>query len=302
MKRMNFELNHVPHIDEPLAICLGYFDGYHLGHQELVKNAKKSTCSSALLTLDMKNNEFLKHKKYITSLDDREKLLKKEGIDYYFVLNFDKNVKNLSPEEFIQKILIPLNVKEIFVGEDYTFGINKEGNVDTLKKHQNPTFDVHVIPSLKMNEEKISTTLILNKIKEGKVQEVISLLGRPFTLKGSVKKGLGNGKKYLYPTANIMINEGYIMPKKGVYYGTCIYENKKYKAMINLGTHPTIDELSTPILEIYLLNFNGDLYHHELTVEFKEFMREEIHFASIEELKKQLEKDYLYVLNKEEKE
>lgn len=299
MKRIDFNLNNIPNFNTPLAICLGYFDGLHIGHMELIKKMKESSLKKSLLTLDMDDFTLIKRKEYLTSLEDREGLLKKEDIDYYLVLKFDKVMKNLSPLEFIEKILLPLNIKEIYIGEDYTFGKDKKGNVNLLKEYNDHYFDVKVIPDLKIDDKKISTSLIFEELKNGNIDRVNLLLNRPYKVKGKVEKGFGNGTRYLFPTANISFINSYALPKRGVYEGRCIYENKIYKAMINIGRHPTIDELDKDLLEVYIFDFHQDIYGKIIEIEFISFLREERYFSSVEELKKQLEKDYQFIESKD---
>ena len=293
MKRIDFDFHNVPTFSEPIALCLGFFDGLHLGHMELIQGATKSSLKSALLTFQMKNNTLKKHPKFLMTLEDREEFLEKIGMDYFLVLEFTEEVKDMSKEEFIEKVLIPLKAKEIYVGEDYTFGKNAEGKVETLKNYPSYPFDVHVFLSLlDEKKEKISTTMILKELEQGNVEKVTRLLNRYYTVKGKVEHGLGNGKKFLYPTANIALNAPYVLPGNGVYGGLCVFEGKTYKAMMNIGTHPTIKELNQPILEVYLFDFSRNLYGKDLQIQFCEFLREEKKFSTIRELKIQSEEDF----------
>ena len=136
-----FDIDNIPNIKDELSLCLGYFDGLHLGHLSLIEKAKVSSYKKALLTFEFKDDINIKNKSHLTSIDDKIDILNTMDIDYLFILSFDNKVKGLSPSEFIEKIIISLNAKEIVVGEDYRFGKNKQGNKDTLIALSNDHFN-----------------------------------------------------------------------------------------------------------------------------------------------------------------
>ena len=296
MKKYEFNINNIPLIKDEISLCLGYFDGIHIGHIELIKKAKESKYKSAILTFNMLGVNF-KRNELITSLADREKVLKELGLDYYFVLDFDESIMKLNPDEFIEKILHKLNVKEVVVGQDYTFAYKKSGNVDYLKNYENKFYDIKVVDDILFNDKKISTTEIISFIKDGKIDIANNLLNRPYKILGKVNKGLSNGKKIDFPTANINLSDKYVLPKNGVYFTYTIVDNVRYKSMTNVGVHPTISKLDKMIVETHIFNFNDNLYDKEIEIEFILYLRDETKFASLNELKEQLKKDKEEIMN-----
>lgn len=294
MKVFEFDINNIPLINDKISICLGYFDGLHLGHLELIKKSKESKYKSAVLTF-LINNVNYKRDKFLTSISDRKEVLENIGIDYLFIVNFDKELMSLSPNDFIEKVLKPLNTKEIIIGRDYTFGYKKSGNINTLLNYDNKFYNVIVKNDVIVNEKKVSTSNIITLIENGEIELANKLLDRHYKIKGIVKHGLHNGRIINYPTANIKVNDNYIIPKNGVYFTYIIINNKKYKSMTNIGVHPTISKLDEAIIETNIFDYNEDLYDKSVSLEFVSFIRDETRFDSLEELKKQLEKDKNYI-------
>lgn len=293
--------------DKPRAICLGYFDGIHVGHQELinktVSEAKKYNLVPTFFTFDPDPNFVLGFKKkneMIMPLSERFKVVKDLGIEDIVVVNFDESVKNMSPQEFIDYLLNELNVKNITAGFDFSFGKFGKGKVDDLLKLE-PQIKVNVINELKINNKKVSSSTIIEDIKNGDVENLEQTLGRKYSIKGKVIRGLGNGKKFSFPTLNIELNDEYVEPKHGVYAVNVKYLDKKYLGMANIGVHPSISKLDHAILEVNLFNFNEDIYDEVIEVEFLYFLREEVKFSSIDELINQLKKDKDEIIKKEGK-
>ena len=294
MIRLDFTLDNIPYIEEGIALTLGYFDGLHIGHLSLINEAKNSRRKSALLSFNM-DGITLKRNTLLTTLNDREDILEKLGVDYFLVLNFSKEVMQLSPQEFVEKILRKLNVKEVIIGHDYTFGYKKSGNKDYLIYYNHRFFDVCLVPDIIRNGKKISTTYLLEELSNGNISLVNEFLTRNYKVKGRVVKGLNNGKTISYPTANIELSDPYALPKKGVYFTYTIVDGIRYKSMTNIGNHPTISPLSENIIETHIFDFSEDIYDKEIEIEFVEFLREEKKFSSLEELKEQLKKDESYI-------
>lgn len=289
MKTYQLFLDKLEVPNEKIAICLGYFDGIHLAHKEIIKKALKSKYKVALLTFDKPLSTLLnnnKSKEVLTSLNDRFRIISRLGVDYYYVLHVDANFVNLTKFDFIET-LHKLNVQEVYVGEDYSFGKNKEGNNAFLKQY----FKVYEVPLLKVNGKKISTQEIIALLKEGEVKKANSLLGQNYFVSGIVEKGMHNGEKFGFRTANLKLNDNYVIPKYGVYKIITYVEGIPHLAIANVGVHPSIDEISKPIIEVHIPNFNEELYGKNLSVEFLDFLRPEIKFNSIDELIEQITKD-----------
>ncbi len=289
IKNLNLEAN--PNMN----LVLGFFDGVHIGHQEMISKAVNNG-DTGVMTFDISPSFILgKSIKYthITSLYDKANILKSLGVKYLYILRMNKELLNLSKDEFIEKILKPISPKRIYVGEDYHFGKNAEGTPADLEKD----FNVNVYELVSLSGNKISSRVIRDLISEGKMNEVQELLGRPYQVTGLVVEGSHNGEKMGFPTANLELTYTYVLPKIGVYIGYAKLLDKKYKAIISMSTHPTIMELNDPIIEVHLISFKGDLYGKEIEVQFVEYIRDVKKFGSLEELSEQLTKDCEYAKN-----
>lgn len=289
----------IPHLsvtpDKDSALCLGFFDGLHLGHQKLINEALKEHSSVYVLTftgplkaLTRQHAEDI----VLTPLKEKEELLGSMGVKRLFVLPFNETIRDMDPEQFIKDYLLPLKVSDIYIGTDFRFGKEAKGDSRLLAKY----FNVHLVPFAMIDKErKISTTYILSLLKEGKIEDANKLLGRTYRLPGKVVKGLHNGTSIGFPTANISVEGNAAVPKNGVYATKVLFRNKTYLSMTNIGTHPTIDQLSRPIIETNLFDYEGDLYDDEIYLYFLSYLRDETKFASLDDLKNQLEKDEEYV-------
>lgn len=290
MKIIEFKHSDIFENKEHIVLCLGAFDSLHLGHIQIIKQALKSNLPVAVMTFDINPKYVLgirQSSQNILSLHDKANILEGLGVEFLYVLHFDEEVMKLSRFEFVDLILNKINPKKIYCGEDYKFGLNASGNAEYLKQY----FDVEIIKLLKMKQKKISTADIINHIQKGELVSANELLNRPYRLTGTVVKGLGNGKKIGFPTANLDLDFDYYLPKEGVYIGYAFIDDIKYKAIISVGTHPTIQNLSKPIIEVHVLNFEGNLYGKFIDVAFIKRIRNIITFESLEHLAKQLEKD-----------
>lgn len=290
MKVIYFSINDEIKVDDETAVCLGYFDGLHLGHYQLIKKALTSSYHSALLTFEFNDSMNFKNKHHITSLKDKENLLRVMGLEYLFVLKFDNDVMNLSPEDFIEKVVMKFNPKEIIVGEDYTFGKKAMGNFDTLNSLSKSRFDVIRVNELKRNGLKIGTRDIIKLIENGNIKEANALLNRFYSIHGTIENGFKEGHKHSFPTANIEIGD-YVKPLNGVYATLVKIENDIFLSMTNVGIHPTINKLSSAVIETNIFDFDKDIYGKDIDIYFVEFIRPEKKFADIDALYNQLHKD-----------
>ncbi|WDV47747.1 bifunctional riboflavin kinase/FAD synthetase [Clostridiaceae bacterium M8S5] len=296
---MQLYVNDNTKIKEKVAIALGNFDGLHIGHQKLINIMKQK---SEELGLESMVFTFLTNTKTVLDKDNniellmdntqKEKELKKMGIDYLCMIDFSQDIMKLSPEEFIKKILIDrFNVKLITIGFNYRFGYKGQGDVDTLKEiAKKYGIEVIVVSPVKCKSGQIiSSTYIRKLIKDGNISTANILLGRNFTLRGKVLKGKTLGKKLGFPTANIKINKS-IIPKLGVYKTRVLYNSKEYNGITNIGLTPTFDGKEL-VVETHLLGFNEDIYGKDISVELIDFIRPEKKFKSKEELITQIRKD-----------
>ena len=201
-------------------------------------------------------------------------------------MHFDEEAAKISKDQFIDDVLKVINPKKIYCGEDYKFGMWAEGTPEYLSNY----FDVFIHSFVCANGNKISTRDICALIEQGNVEEAAAQLGKPYRINGLVVEGLHNGAKFDFPTANLKLDYPYTFPKDGVYFGIADVYGVKHKAIISVGSHPTIMPLTKSIIEVHILDLDEDLYGRYMDVEFVEFIREIKKFDNIDKLKAQLEK------------
>ncbi len=283
------------------ALTVGAFDGIHLGHkaliQETLKTAQTLKIESALLTFDPHPRKVLQPQlklKLLTTLEEKIKLIEKEGISNLIILPFTKSIAELSPELFVEKYLVDmLKVKTIIVGFNFYFGRGRTGNTELLKRlGEKYHFSVNILPPVKIGNRTVSSTLIRELLLKGEVEEANSLLGRPYSLSGKVIPGKGRGKILGFPTANLFVTEDKLLPAQGVYAVWAYLEGQKYQGALNIGTNPTFGEKSISI-EVHLLDYNHNhpLYGKILEIHFVKRIRAEKKFDNVEKLKEQIQKD-----------
>jgi riboflavin kinase/FMN adenylyltransferase len=308
----------------PSAIALGNFDGIHLGHQKVLlpilqasavvscpasacakEIARDSQCPySTVVTFNPHPQEFFtgQSKQLLTPLPEKVKLLEQLGVEQLVLLPFDRELAALSPQQFVEEILMrQLQATRISVGEDFRFGHKRAGTAEDLKAIA-ANFGVEVvITSLQTcqgNESeqpstRISSSLIRQALAEGDISQANRMLGRVYTLMGTVVKGQQLGRTIGFPTANLQLPPAKLLPRYGVYCVRVFLEEDKetiIKGVMNIGCRPTV-EGNAPTVEVHLLDWTGDLYGKTLTVSLEKFLRPEQKFPSIEALKAQIADD-----------
>jgi len=281
------------------AIAIGNFDGFHLGHQKVINQgkliAKKYNLNFGLLVFHplpiMFFNKKLKNYR-IDSLNQKILSSKKYGLDFLIIKKFNKKFSNISSENFIREIVYKkLKVKLIFISKNFRFGKNRAGDIKLLKKREIFfKYKTQTITPLNKKNLTVSSTLIRNKIKNGKIEYANKLLGRYWTIEGKVQRGDRRGITIGFPTCNIDI-KNYIVPKLGVYSAKILIGNKtKKKGIVNVGYRPTFGKKKL-ILEAHIFGFNKNLYDKRIKIMLIKFIRGEKRFKNILELKKQIKKD-----------
>lgn len=289
MKVVHIDYRNISAKIEDLSLILGYFDGVHLGHQYLIRQARKlAKHPLAILTFSKPVSSLIDNGKkadVLTSLDDRFKIISKLGVDYYYLFHIDKEFLSLTSEDFVE-LLKKLNVKEVFAGEDFRFGKNRAGDVNFLKDY----FDVEVVDLIKENGEKISSQEIKELLELGRIEEANKLLGHNYQINGTPISGKGIGHKIGFPTINVKMNDNYVLPRFGVYKTIAYLDGIPHLSITNVGVNPTVDMGNLPSIEIHLKDYD-DVSYSNISVEFLEFVRPETKFSSLDELKKQIESD-----------
>lgn len=283
--------------EESIVTAIGFFDGLHLGHialvDKVIEAANKKGYKKALMTFDHHPLFVLgriEKDYYLTSMDDRKRILEDKGIDYLFVIKFTRDVAGLLPYDFIERYLINLNIHHVVCGFDFHFGSRNSGNSTTLKEYNHQLLKVDVIDEVLYLNEKVSSTRTRKAIEEGNMILASNLLNRYYKITGTVIDGRKLGRKLGFPTANINYSS-YLLPAIGVYAVYVTIDKERYLGMCNVGHNPTVGILKKRSLEVHIIDFDEKIYNKTVEIEFIKKIRGEIHFNSKEELIEQLKKD-----------
>lgn len=282
------------------GVGLGNFDGLHIGHMALI-NTLVNECK--LHGLQSVVYTFIKHPDHmlrkalisplITTNEQKTKLLASTALDYLYYQEFDEDYSHLSPDEFVKNILIDkMKIKLAVVGFNYRFGYMGGGDSQYLKKcGEKYGFSVIIVPPVKVDAEIVSSTLIRNYIKKGKIDRVFQLLGRHFSLTGTVVSGRRVGRTLGFPTANILANPEMVIPANGVYITKTKLEDQWISGITNVGVAPTMRSENKFSIETHLLDYDSDIYGKSIEVCFIQRIRGEKRFENVEALKDQVQKD-----------
>lgn len=281
------------------VLAIGEFDGVHLGHREVISRAVERgndlQLPAAIMTFHPHPRQVLGLDKYtqlLTPLSAKQEQLRELGVHTTYVVEFNESFMRVTPEQFVEQMLVPLGVNTVFVGFDFTFGFKGAGTPDTLCDLAKGRFAVEVIRPYLLHGEKVSSTQIRSLLLNGDVEEASTLLGRPYKLQGTVVHGDGRGRTIGFPTANVEVNEAYVIPARGVYAVQATVRGRKVGGVMNVGVKPTFDtELLQPVLEAHLFDFSESIYDEKIDVELLSFIRHERKFDSVQELISQIGKD-----------
>ena len=277
------------------AIALGNFDGVHIGHQQLIK---KLINISKLRGLKSSVLLFKNHTRtlvdsvgplLLSTFEQKSRFIENLGIDIVYNMPFNDDIRKLSPDEFFVEILINrLNVKTIVVGIDYRFGYKASGDTNTLLKlGEKYGVEVIIFNPIYFEGNIVSSSRIRQSILNGDMNKANQMLGRDYSIIGKVVKGKELGSKLGFPTANIVPEINYVIPKYGVYSTETIVDNKIYLSATSVGYNPTFAENSIKI-ESHIIDFNKNIYNRNIELLFIEYLRDEIKFDSVDLLKEQV--------------
>ena len=280
------------------VVAIGNFDGVHLGHQKVLKEArimaKKLRLPFGAMTFEpmpvMFFNKKIKNHR-INSLNQKKYYLKKLKLDFLIIIKFNKIFSSLTAEKFIENIIFKkINCRYLYISKNFKFGSKRKGNLKTLKFFENKFGYKSIITKpYKKNKKVISSTIIRKKIVSGKINEANKLLGRKWSIEGKVIAGEKRGRKIGFPTCNLKLSN-YVIPQPGVYAVNVSGNNFAKKGIANIGFRPTFNGQSL-LLETNIFGINKNLYNKVIEVHFKKFIRKEKKFQNAEELKKQIKID-----------
>lgn len=285
-----FEKSDIP---KKSAICLGNFDGVHLGHRQLFDAAKK--CGKWGVMVFERN---FKNEKVLTTLDEKLQIIKGLGADYVITVKPTQDFLNTDGNEFYKILAEDYEIQSFVAGYDYRFGKDAKYSAEDLRLWcEQDDKKVCIEDEFMAGGVPVKSTRIRNHILSGEIDTANTLLGYRYFLRGVVEKGFGNGRKMGFPTANISFDEEKLLPPDGVYKGVLVRQNREYNALINIGKNPTFDA-KTRTVEVHIPNFSEDMYGEKVKVEFLGKIRDEIRFDSIDELILQIKRDISSVLEK----
>lgn len=284
------------------VLTIGNFDGVHCGHQALLQRltqkAKALNVPAVVVTFEPLPREFFSKDKSIPPrlMRGREKYLAlaEQGVDKIVVIRFTKAFANITAQEFVEQLLMQrLQAKHIVVGDDFRFGKGREGDFAYLvEAGAKGGFTIEAMPSILVNNERVSSTRVRQALQEADHDAVIHYLGRPYSMKGRIVYGNQRGRQIGYPTANINLHRQET-PVKGVYAVKMHGIHKEaIEGVANIGMRPTVDGART-LLEVHLFHFNQDIYGRHVCVEFCKKLRDEKRFDSLDALKEQIDRDAL---------
>ena len=282
-------------------LTIGAFDGVHVGHQtilrEITAGAHAKGSPAVVLSFDPHPIEVLRgplESFYLSSLQEKTKWIADLGVDALITQPFDRQVAQTSARDFVLKLKKHLDLNQLWVGEDFALGHNREGDLPTLRSFGDELgFDVKIVAAVELDGDIVSSSRIRKLVAEGEVEAAKALLGRPYTLTGKVVRGKGRGASIGIPTANLEIWPKRAVPAEGVYAGWAEVQGKRWAAVTNIGVRPTFeDKLLAPVVESHLLDYDGgEFYGEDFGLDFVTRLRAEKRFSGVDELLAQIKKD-----------
>lgn len=283
------------------VVTSGTFDGVHLGHQRilarLIESARATGGQSVVLTFwphprTVVSNDS-RELKLLSTLDEKIELMEKAGVEHLVVIPFTRSFSELSSEDFIRQILMErIGTRKLVIGYDHRFGRNREGGFEYLSQHGHEYgFEIEEIPRQDIEAVGVSSSKIRAALLEGNIGTANKYLGRPYSLSGTIVKGRQLGRTIGYPTANIQVDDAIkLIPANGVYAVDVLYRGQTLMGAMNIGTRPTVAGTHRTV-EVYILDFDQDIYGEHLTVGMQEYLRPELKFNGLPELVEQMHLD-----------
>ena len=286
---------------KPVVLTQGTFDGVHFGHRKILRHvvseAREIDGVSVLLTfyphprlvLYPDDNEL----KLLTTIEEKVELVSAIGIDYLIIIPFTQELSRLRASDFVRDILVEqLHISKLIIGYDHRFGRNREGGLkEMIQFSETYNFKLEEIPPQDIEDSIVSSTKIRKALLDGDVHLAKEYLGDLYTISGKVEEGLQRGTTIGYPTANVRVGSSFkLIPKNGVYAVWVYIDKIRYAGMLNIGYNPTFEDKKWS-MEVHILNFNKNIYHHKILISFHSRIREEMKFKNVTSLVNQLTKD-----------
>lgn len=282
-------------------VTIGTFDGLHVGHKEIIEtlkqNAKIDKLTSVVITFFPHPRSIITKNfdhKLLTPIDEKKVLFNKWGIDYLYIINFTKDFSKKTYKEFFDEILInKVGAKHLVIGYDHKFGKDRAGNIEKLKEYtEESKIGLTIVGPKEIKSENVSSTKIRDALLDGNLDKANEYLGRSYRMEGIVVEGAKRGRTLGYPTANLGLKDNNkLIPKNGVYLVKVILENSTHYGVVNIGLRPTFNNAHEPITEVFILDFDEDIYGEKITVDFLKRLRDEKKFSSKEELEVNIKND-----------
>ena len=284
----------------PLFLAIGVFDGVHRGHQAVIStsadHARAANGTPIVVTFDPHPEKVLRPERaphLLTATPHKVALIRSLGVGHLLIITFDKSFAATEPEDFVRQLVTNSRpLREICVGHEWSFGKNRRGNLGLLKKFGAEfKFEVIGVPPVRSNAEVVSSTAIRQAVQDGDFAKAAAMLGREYTILGTVTHGDNLGKKLGFPTANLSAHSEQF-PPNGVYAAEARLDGELHRGVVNLGVRPTIASgKPNRVLEIHLLDFDRDIYGHDVEVRFVKFLRAEQKFENVDALVTQIRRD-----------
>jgi len=286
-------------IPGPVFLAIGVFDGVHLGHRAVIeraaRDAKAAGGTAVVVSFDPHPVRVLRPEqapRLLTSTMHKIRLISELGVRHFLLIPFDAAFGATPPEQFIRQLAAACHLKEICVGHQWSFGKGRTGNLELLRRLADELgFDEVGVQAVCINGEIVSSTLIRGAVQSGDLAKAARLLGRDYSILGTVVQGDQIGRKLGFPTANLSAhNEQF--PPNGVYAVDAMLNGERLKGIVNIGVRPTIAHATgVRLLELHIFDFDRDIYGQDIEVFFRAFIRPEQKFAGLDELKAQIAKD-----------
>ncbi len=299
------EIEALKNVKRPV-VTIGSFDGVHMAHKKIIQKvnnlAEDYNGQSVVVTFDPHPRQVIYPKvndlELLTTLEEKIRILDQLGVDILLVIPFTVDFSRMAPEEYVDKFIIQgLHPKAIVLGYDHRFGLNREGDIHLLRQfEQKGKYKLVEIPKQEIDESTVSSSQVRRALKVGDISRANELLGRDYSLQGTVIRGMQVGRTIGFPTANLEVQDpGKLVPAHGIYAVEVEVEGQEHRGMLYIGRRPTLDDKNKTVIELHIFDFHGDLYGKKVTVFFKKFIRHDKKFDNIEALKSAIENDRIQV-------